>query len=471
MTPILVLFFAALAGPPAPPPGAAAGAPLAAEEGAAPADPARAGSERKKTDERTPPPPPLPGPETAPRGPKPGEIPKPDIPLPEEEEFPFPLPIRIGESWLFFPLPIVLSDPNTGAGGGLMPIFLYNPAERIEAIIAPSVDYQELLGLSFTNRIFYYPTKQEELFVYNDVSFEGSTEHEISFHGRDRGFDSTDFVARMYYYVDGTRRFFGFGAAAEEDDETDYEQNEIGVEGDLGYRFWDKLRVAFTSRYRRTTVKRGIIDDLDDTVEVFEDIPGVDDEEIDALALGLRVTLDLRDALATPTEGIYIDLVGEAAPRGLVSEFGFWRWIIEARYLHRVYRDRWVHAMRATYHGIDADRRTPFWELPTLGGASNLRGFGVGRFTSDNYLLFSAEERFRLVELVLSRNNLIIEAAGFFDAGRVYGRGGGLENSDWSFVPGAGIRMLLPDSAIVARFDVGLGDEGPAVFIVLGYPF
>jgi hypothetical protein len=402
-----------------------------------------------------------PGPETRPREPVPGGVPSPETPLPEVERARF----------TFVPLPIFYADPNIGLGYGFMPVLLYHPGRRIEVIAAPSVDYNDIEKLDFTSRIFWYPTREEELYVENEQSLAGQIDHEVRFHGRDRFIDYTDFVVRTYYYNDGTRRFFGLGSGTEARDETNYSQREFGVEGDLGYRFWDRLRVAGTFRYRRTSQRKGIIADVRDTTKVFPGVPGVNDKELDTFAIGGRLTLDLRDNAAIPNEGFFADGVVETAPAGLISDFGFWRWIADARLYIPVYEDRWIHVMRGVLHGISADERTPFWELPTLGGASNLRGFGVGRFTDDNYLLFSVEERIRVYDMNVRRNRLAIEFAGFVDFGRVYGRGGGLDTDNWQLVPGAGGRLLLPDSAIVARGDIGLGPDGPAIFIVLGYPF
>jgi hypothetical protein len=443
-----------------------AGEPPAAPEGGRPPD------------ERSGMPMPPPAPELVPSQPRPGSAPRREFPLPRREEKekagifgrilpPYP----VAEGYTFVPIPIFYTNPNIGTGFGIMPILLYHPERRIEVIAAPSIDYNRTESLAFTSRIFWYPTLREELFVFNSVSLEGQMDQEARFHGHGRFFPEFDFTARGYLYVDGTRRFFGMGAGTQEADETNYEQSEIGVEGDFGYLIWDTVRLGVTTRYRRTSTDDGIVRDLPSTLDVFPGVPGVGAKGVDALAIGGHITFDLRDSRATPTRGVFLDVFGEAAPKGLISDFAFWRWIVDARVLLPVVTRRWTHVMRATWHGVSADDETPFWELPTLGGANNLRGFGLGRFTDENYLLFSAEERFRIFELTVERNRLILEVAGFLDAGRVYGRGGGLGADDWQFVPGAGVRMLLPDSGIVARGDFGYGSEGLAAFIVLGYPF
>jgi hypothetical protein len=419
--------------------------------------------------------PPPGAPETMSEAPHQGEIPNPEVPIPEKKEGfwgTITPPYELGKGFLGVPVPVVYSDPNIGVGAGIMPVFLYRPGERIEVIFAPSVDYNEIVSATFASRLFWYPTVREEFLLYDSVSLVENTEHEIHFHGRDRFFEHTDFFARADYFVDGTRRFFGLGADTTKQDETNYEQREFGAEADLGYRiFDDRVRLGATVRYRRDDTTRGIVKSLPQTNDVFPNVPGVGADELNTLAFGLHGTLDLRDSDIIPTDGLLLDVIFEAAPRGLISDIAFWRWKIDAVYHLPIVEDVWTHVMRATWHGVSTDSRTPFWELPTLGGDKNLRGFGLGRYTDDNYLLFTAEERARVFDFAIDENRLIIEFAGFCDVGRVYGRGGGLTKRDWNFVPGAGVRLLLPESGIIARADFGLGSDGLAAFVVLGYPF
>lgn len=434
---------------------------------------------------------PPPAPETMPEGPRPGEFPNPDVPIkprpPKEEETFLERITPPYELWspdfLLCPVPVVYSDPNLGFGIGIMPVFLYRPAgpmgadgrplpPRIEVIEAPSIDYNDIQSVTFANRLFWYPTYHEEFLLFDSISLHANTEHEIHFHGRNRIVEHSDIFARGVYLIDGTRRFFGIGADTPEKNQSNYEQREASAEADVGYRLFDeRVRLGATLRFRHTRISDGLIKTLPETKERFPNVPGVTDSPLDTLAFGIHGTLDLRDSDVVPTTGLLLDLLFEAAPKGVISDIHFYRWKADVVYHVPIVEDDWTHVMRATWHGVSADDHTPFWELPTLGGASNLRGFGVGRFTDDNYLLFSVEERWRALQFEVSDNKIIIEFAGFLDVGRVYGRGGGLDDSDWNFVPGAGARLLLPDSAIIARADFGYGQEGLAAFVVLGYPF
>lgn len=402
-------------------------------------------------------------PETSPERPGPGTEPSPDLPLPEKG----------AESVTFIPLPIVYTDPNTGAGYGVMPVLLIHPQKRIEWLFAPSVDYNAVVGTAFTSRVFFYPSTREELVAFNALTTGHNMEHSLHFRGRDRFVDYSDLYARGYFIIDATKRFFGLGAETKEDDETDYELTETGVEGDFGYRFWDVLRLSGTARYRRTKVDRGDLDDLPNTVDVFPTLNGVDGDDIDVLGFGARLTLDLRDDPAIPSDGLLAEAFVEFSARGMVSDTRYERWGAHiVHHLPIVRPGRWVNVLRARYSAIDGDGKFPFWELPTLGGSENLRGFGLGRFTDTQYIVVSIEERIRFVEMIIRDNLVILEVAPWLDAGRVFGEVSTLDAHDWQFIPGAGVRLLLPDSAIVARFDLGYSfHEGPAAFVLLGYPF
>ena len=223
-------------------------------------------------------------------------------------------------------------------------------------------------------------------------------------------------------------------------------------------------------------MRRGIIDDVTDTVEAFSGANGVRGGDVDIFGWGGRIVLDLRDDPAIPNDGLLAEGWVEFSARGVISDSRYERW--GASIVHHLPIERpgrFVHVTRARYSAIDGDDRFPFWELPTLGGAENLRGFGVGRFTNTQYFVAGVEERVRIQELTIADNPMIMELAPFLDIGRVFGHDDPLDHRRWQVVPGIGGRLLLPDSAIVARLDIGFPlralDEGPAVFITLGYPF
>jgi hypothetical protein len=409
-------------------------------------------------------------PETSPDRRDPGELPKPELKGPPVEE------VGPGRSFAIFPIPVIYSDPNIGFGFGLMPVLLLQSEKRIDWIIAPSGDYNDIVGAAVTSRVYFYPTPREELVLYNSESTGPNLEHSAQFRGRDRFFYGTDLFARGYFIVDATRRFFGTGSDTKEDMESDYQLDELGVEGEFGYRFFDVLTISGSIRYRETEVRRGLLDDVPDTVALYSSANGVGDGEVDVLAYGGRLVLDLRDDAAIPNDGLYAEAWIEFSARGIVSDTRYERWgATIAHHLPIIRPGRFVHVMRARYAAIEGDDAFPFWELPALGGSDNLRGFGAGRFTGAQALVISVEERVRFHEMVIYDNPIAMELAPFLDVGRVFGKGDPLDHRNWQAVPGMGMRLLVPDSAIVARLDIGIPlrelEEGPAIFITLGYPF
>jgi hypothetical protein len=397
-------------------------------------------------------------PETGLEKPHPGEEPRPEFEVPEKRG-----------AISLVPVPVLYADPNIGVGAGVMPVGLYHPERRVELIFAPSVDYNQVLGVSFASRVLYYPTLLEELDLFNSITTKSNTEQSLRFHGHDRWIPLTDFDARGYYIIDGTHRFYGIGARTSKEAETDYTLKEYGADGDFGYRFWDVLRVGGTLRYRNTFISRGIISSTPDTVDRFPRFR----DSAQILAPGAHLTLDLRDNVRIPNDGLLGDAYVEYASREVVSESRFTRYGAQLLDHYPIIRPGfWVNVIRLKYAGVDHDRRFPFWELPSLGGSENLRGFGVGRFTDREYIVASIEERVRFAEAIIMDNLLVAEIAPFFDFGRVFGSRDPLSVHSWQPVPGVGFRLLLPDSGIVARMDIGVSrSEGPAVFIVLGYPF
>lgn len=124
-----------------------------------------------------------------------------------------------------------------------------------------------------------------------------------------------------------------------------------------------------------------------------------------------------------------------------------------------VLRDAWVLSLRAraatTYTG--AGEEVPFFMMPFLGDATTLRGFSSMRFRDRHSLLASAEWRILI--------NANIDAAFFYDTGKVAARRGDLNLSGLKSNYGFGVRL----HTLVAtpfRIDVARGNEG--FLVVLG---
>jgi hemolysin activation/secretion protein len=99
-----------------------------------------------------------------------------------------------------------------------------------------------------------------------------------------------------------------------------------------------------------------------------------------------------------------------------------------------------------------------------------LRGFGSGRFVDKNSFFASAEIRTRVYSRQIFGVNAEIELAPFLDFGQVFRSSRNSPFNDLHAVGGLGFRGVVRPQ-VVGFVDVGLGEQGAAVFTGLEYPF
>ncbi|MCC6990203.1 MAG: BamA/TamA family outer membrane protein, partial [Acidobacteria bacterium] len=123
-----------------------------------------------------------------------------------------------------------------------------------------------------------------------------------------------------------------------------------------------------------------------------------------------------------------------------------------------VLRDAWVLSVRARAETTltSGDDTVPFFMMPTLGNGTTLRGFASGRFRDRQSLLVSGEWRVLV--------NSVIDAAVFYDAGKVAARRRDLDLRGLERSYGVGVR-LHTFTATPLRFDVARSRDG-LVFVV-----
>jgi outer membrane protein assembly factor BamA len=114
--------------------------------------------------------------------------------------------------------------------------------------------------------------------------------------------------------------------------------------------------------------------------------------------------------------------------------------------------------------------RVAFLERSILGGENTLRGYGRNRFIDSSFFLCNLEERIRLFRWSVFNVDTDWEIAPFIDLGAVMESLDDLSTHNFEFNPGIGFRAVVRPN-IVGRVDIGFGNDGPAVFVGLGYPF
>jgi hypothetical protein len=135
------------------------------------------------------------------------------------------------------------------------------------------------------------------------------------------------------------------------------------------------------------------------------------------------------------------------------SRFGFRRVDYQVTQHFPILRESWVisvHSQASTTFG-KAGEQVPFYQLPSLGGGSNMRGFSTWRFRDRDSLLLQGEWRIMV--------NRFFDTAVFYDAGKVAGRVKDLDLSGMKKDYGFGARFHTP-LATVLRIEVARSNEG-----------
>jgi outer membrane protein assembly factor BamA len=368
------------------------------------------------------------------------------------------------------PLPVIASTPNEGVTSGALTAFLiHNDNDEVTTLSAPQVTYNKNFGTSVSLYGAFYPdpTLSWEL----NLSQSTKVNYDYEIRSRDRTFmdGRLEWNGFLYTYADGSARFFGFQARTPQQHETNYSDQEIGFTLSAGYAITDHLQVVFGERFRDVEIKQGAVKKVPFIRDRFteDEVPGINGFVAHAQKISLIYsTLDSRDM---PTTGYYAKASVEGSAEILGSSVGYRHYEGEVKGYFPLEEARYITVARFVYsQTLGSD--VPFLEQSILGGESTLRGYGRNRFIDNCYLLLNLEERIRLFRWSLFNVTTDWELAPFIDFGSVMESLGKAQASDFEFNPGIGFRGVVRPN-IVGRVDIGVGRDGPSVFVGLGYPF
>ena len=368
------------------------------------------------------------------------------------------------------PLPVIASSPNEGITyGGLVAFLLHNAQDEVSTLIVPQMNYNQYFGVTTTLYGAFYPTPDRSL----KVNLSKATKINEEFRARylDRKFlsDALELNLTGFDYTDGSARFFGFQSSSSTQNETNYSYQELGVGAALGYRFDHNLQVVLGDRYKKVNISRGAVTTVPFLTAVFPagEIPGAGGYQVHTQKLSLVYnTLDSQDM---PTSGSYLKFSVDNDSKLFGSSAVFQAYEVEAKLYHPRREGRFVTVLRFAANQTIGNR-VPFLEQSILGGETTLRGYGQNRFIDRSFLLLNVEERIRLFRWRVFNVDADWELAPFIDLGSVMSTLVEAKPSSFEFNPGIGLRAVVRPN-IVGRIDVGVGKDGPAVFVGLGYPF
>ncbi|MBI4640666.1 MAG: BamA/TamA family outer membrane protein [Candidatus Tectomicrobia bacterium] len=383
-------------------------------------------------------------------------------------QVPLFLPLFVDAKVRIIPLPAISTKPNEGATFGILPVFLLlDEQDHIQVLLAPSLTFNEIFGVTGTFRLFAYPDGNRQFQIIASLSSKINRDYRIFY--EDPGFSQGRFLIRgeAFLFKDPAARFFGLGAESDQDDETNFTQSELGLTGTIGINLLPSLQLSLTERFRRVRIEKGGLNTLPFLRDRFPRVSGANGGVISAQRLA--VTYDSRDSSVTPTEGEFAQLFVELSEKSLGSEFSFRRYGLELKKLFPNQNKRFTLAVRGLLEAVDGDM-TPFFEKSHLGGDETLRGFGDGRFIDNHRLVLNVEERiipfkFRLLDVFTN-----FEISPFLEIGKVFHSFERLSLNDVQVIGGISFRAVVHPN-VVGHIEVGYGSEGSAVFVGLDYPF
>ncbi len=406
-----------------------------------------------------------------------GRIPK--VPLPED----LPEPQR----WRYIP------------EGRIMPGNVFQ-RRFVTSFASPQIFFQEDVGLgggiALTDIDFREQRRREFLGAFLTYTTEGQERYRLVWrrwlYHRELPDGGVAVEERSYLAAAGgyqrtlTRRFFGLGPDTRESAESSFtdEATDAGLRADLALPGPGGGWIATAGlRGEHHNLAPGRVSGVPSTNQaypvLFQDADGL---SATYLTAGLRY--DTRDSQHQPYSGWRVGVIADAAPWQSDGRLG----AVLTAYGSVVF------PMPPLFHsggdgreenppidtvalGFQVDTTVgdlPFYDLPSLGGSSTLRGYIANRFTDDSAWHAVAEYRFWVIPRGFRLTRTIrIERIGlalFGELGTVAPSLGDLPEARIHASYGVGLRISLERLAIF-RADLGFSDEGTNLTVAFGLSF
>jgi outer membrane protein assembly factor BamA len=369
----------------------------------------------------------------------------------------------------YFPVPAIGSTKNDGSDFGLIvPALIAGPDGELKHLVAPMLIYNTIVGARGTLNLFNYQPGGKEL--RGIASWSEKIERRFLLSYMDPGFSNSRYSVGVSasHFKNATVRFFGIGPTTAQSNETNYTASETRANWKFGIYANEVTQIAISQRFRHMQPIQQGATDLAFTGDVFPDVSGVEGATI----LGQRISFhyDTRNNLVTPTDGMAITAYAEINHnfrRG--AEPLYSRYELEIKKMFASESKRAILVVRSNLQAtIGTD--VPFYELSSLGGENNLRGFGVDRYIDKQLIALSAEERIHVVRSRLAGVMADFEIAPFIDTGQVFDSFRNVGFQDYRVTPGIGLRGIVRPN-VVGRIDYGFSREGGAIFAGLNFPY
>ena len=383
--------------------------------------------------------------------------------------------IPLGEHASLVPLPEILVDPNEGETVGVLASVLFSDEhQELRRILAPDVRYNDITGAYPTLRLYEYPTRRQKLLLQAGKATKIGEYFEALYSG-DGLFDGRiDTQARLFHENDPFERFYGFGNNTPSTAETNYTGDNGVVLGYVALILPHDLRIGTQTRLKVTRVREGGVHTITQLVHSnLANTPGTSGATM--IGPGFNLRYDTRDDTAITTTGLFGDAAVEVIDRALGSSASYIRYSLEGRSFLPLTRNKDViFASQMVLSYIEGGERAPFYDRNSLGGVRSMRGFGSNRYIDNHRCFLRSELRMNVWEPGWVAERFLVhghlEAAPFFEIGRVFNSSRTFPLADPHVDGGLGLRAVIPPQ-LVAYVDVATTGSTATVFTGIDYPF
>lgn len=372
----------------------------------------------------------------------------------------------------FFPIPIFETRPDEGQSYGLMPVMLLSEKESkaISIILAAIGQYNSTVKWSGASIAYWFPNPTTN----PDESFEFYFEYGQKFYrelslryNNPRFLDDYYLESKFLWLKTPFTRFYGFGANTQESGQSNYVSRDFSFDTTFGRYLTHDFRISLREYFLTTDLLNRAFPNVDDTLTRFGAQPGVVDST--NLVHSLLFTYDNRPNGNNSKKGTYIEGTYFFSHKALGSDTNFQGFSFEGIQLVPLFNERTITALRVFVQDMYGSG-IPFYLQSRLGGQNEMRSFIPNRFTDTGKILFTWEQRIKVLGMTVFGVPVEFYADPYVEVGRVFNHLNHLGFDNVQPVVGLGLRAFVPPN-VVARVDTSLGTEGYAVYTVLGYAF
>ncbi len=372
------------------------------------------------------------------------------------------------------PIPIFATMPDEGQTYGLMPTFLVTSlgGRVMKTIVSPMVGYNSIIKTMGGATVLFYPSKNATLTLFAGAAQQFYQEYELIF-SNEKALDGKFFInAYSRFYNDPYGRFFGLGPNSTKAAKAYYTASTYLATVTAGYNFTPHFRFGITERYYDVDLKEPIDGKSPSITTVFGSGSGVADSRNLTSTFKLSFDSNAFYNPAIPLSKTEASAAFLFSAVGAGSKSSFTGVDVQAKEtLSYGHQRRFSTVLRLHARRLFGGT-IPFFEMPSLGGPNELRGYTAGRFVDKGAAILQLEQRTHIAHI-----NFFNRAAGdfyidpFFEVGQVFSKPSDIRWENLQPTGGLGFRIQIPPG-MVARVDVGFSrEENLQVYTLLNYPF